>query len=137
MDAFQDVSGTAAVRVARGQRDRVFRKHHGYVRIKRCGFCDRGSHLDELGISAPPWRFPLGGAPPRLTWYCCVQCAKHLDCRQAGWWRLAPRLADYDEWAFEGAMPSVPREDELFSGRLDWAEDEVTDPAPAIKFGSF
>ncbi|KAK9827017.1 hypothetical protein WJX74_003679 [Apatococcus lobatus] len=84
--------------VANSQRDRCFRKHHGWVRAKRCGFCERLSHVDEVGVMAPPWRVRLrrgdtGGGHSCLTWYCCTQCAQHLDTSQTGWRHRAPYIA--------------------------------------------
>lgn len=101
------------------QRDRMFRKHHGWVRTKRCGFCHRSSHLDELGITGQPLRI----APPRsrLTWYCCVQCAKHMDTSRPGWARRAPgdptgAVWDYvPEWMEaldRPPAPPTPKKDE-------------------------
>ncbi|KAK9816123.1 hypothetical protein WJX74_005544 [Apatococcus lobatus] len=88
-------------RIANSQRDRCYRKHHGWVRAKRCGFCERLSHVDEMGVLAPPWRVRRrrGEAAPVhscLTWYCCTQCAQHLDVTQSGWHRRAPRVLTYD-----------------------------------------
>ncbi len=88
-------------RVAHGQRDRCYRRHHGWVRAKRCGFCERLSHVDEMGVLAPPWRVRgrRGEEAPAhscLTWYCCTQCAQHLDVTQRGWHRRAPRVVPHD-----------------------------------------
>lgn len=76
--------------VPHSQRDRCFRKHHGWVRAKRCGFCERLSHVDEMGVSAPPWRVRGRGARAILTWYCSTQCAQSLDTSRAGWRHRAP-----------------------------------------------
>ena len=88
-------------RIANSQRDRCYRKHHGWVRAKRCGFCERLSHVDEMGVLAPPLRVRRRrgeGAPVHscLTWYCCTQCAQHLDVTRSGWHRRAPRVVPYD-----------------------------------------
>lgn len=99
------------------QRDRTFRKHHGWVRIKRCGFCERASHVDEVGICGMPFRTRVkqsadfGERNTRLTWYCCEQCAKHLDTSQVGWWRRAPHIPESFVWDAEpGWMRAVKRE---------------------------
>ena len=80
-------------RVPNSQRARCYQKHRGWVRAKACGFCQRVCHVDEMGVQAPPWRVrEVTGVPQQmsLTWYCCVQCAKHLDVSKPGWMFKAP-----------------------------------------------
>lgn len=56
------------------QRTLVWRQNHGWVRTKRCGFCNGMCHLDDLGV----WSFGKT-YHSRHTWYCGVQCAKHIN----------------------------------------------------------
>lgn len=153
--------------VPHSQRDRCFRKHHGWVRAKRCGFCERLSHVDEMGVSAPPWRVRGRGARSILTWYCCTQCAQNLDTSRAGWRHRAPFVypADFTVPDIDPAWMH-PEDDVVRSMPLreirrilstsslsdgapaipamrageSWADDGEDDACPApggIKFGSF
>ena len=125
-----------------GQRDRVFRKHHGFVRAKRCGFCWALSHVDEQGLEWLPWRLHPSHRPI-LTWYCCTQCAQQLDWRKEGWHRHAPGIPPYSIRDEEPQLreplqtykpvPQSKPEEWTQPSRVDWAEDSDE----AIKFGSF
>lgn len=92
-------------RVANSQRDRCYRKHHGWVRAKRCGFCEKLCHTDEMGVQAPPWRVRVGGGEAVhkcLTWYCCTQCASSLSTKTPGWHRRAPLVQTFDSAVPDG-----------------------------------
>lgn len=144
-------------RVAVSQRVRVYQKHRGWARAKSCGFCMKVSHVSEMGVQAPPWRM-TSGEKGCLTWYCCTQCAKHLDTSQPFWRFRAPYVAAWDSHVADtsfkqrpacwGARPSNPsikqvyREAQTLGPDPDVAAaiakgESWADAGTEITFGSF
>lgn len=125
--------------VPHSQRDRCFRKHHGWVRAKRCGFCERLSHVDEMGVSAPPWRVRGRGARSILTWYCSTQCAQNLDTSRAGWRHRAPFVYPAD-FTVPDIDPAWMHPEEIVTitpGELRSSPNFEGEPAmPAIEAGA-
>lgn len=72
--ADQTTAADYQVALAEAQRTCVFRKNHGWVKTKRCSFCNSMSHVDDLGV----WL--LGRDYFGLHhWYCSVTCAKGIS----------------------------------------------------------
>lgn len=56
------------------QRTLIFQKNRGWVKTKRCNFCNDMCHIDQQGV----WAF--GKTYNSLhNWYCSVQCANGLS----------------------------------------------------------
>ena len=54
------------------QRTLVWRKNDGWVKSKRCTFCNTMCHIDDVGL----WCYG-GDYSSQHTWYCSIQCAHH------------------------------------------------------------
>lgn len=125
-------------RVPNSQRVRSYQKHRGWIRAKSCGFCQRTCHVDEMGVQAPPWRIrDVPGLPQHktLTWYCCVQCAKNLDCSKPGWRFKAPYHVPYDCCVPDANVQTRKREAKHPPARSSRQQQQQQHLQPRLKEG--